>query len=141
METHRTEEFVRIEKTKNKPLSAEHYILYNMLRGKDLRTGFTPIKNEDKLNAHRYWPGLASSTCEPNPWFAFNDALVNLIRDITYACQSTEGKKEWEAHRIKSSQERLLLPFGDLPLDELAKADAFLRQCLGALKEKEPALA
>jgi hypothetical protein len=141
IETHKTEEITCIEKTKSKPLSAEHYILYNLLRGKDLRTGFTPIKNEDKLNAHRYWPGLASFSSKPNPWFAFNDALVNLIRDITYACQITEGKKEWVVCQTQSSRERLLLPFGNLPFDELVKADAFLRQCLGALKEEEPALA
>lgn len=141
MTTHRTEEIASIEKSKSTPLSAEHYILYNLLRGKDLREGFTPIKNEAKLNAHRYWPGLASYSCEPNPWYAFNDGLCSLIRDLTDANQSIEGKREWDVHRIKRAQELLLLPFGDLPFDKLIKADAFLRQCLGALKIKEEASA
>ena len=64
-----------------KLITAEDHILYNLVRGKDLKFGFTPITREAKLNAHYSKDGFR----------AFNAALASLKHNI----KSRARMKEW----------------------------------------------
>jgi len=67
-----------------KQATAVDHILYNLLRGKDLKRGFTPITNETKLNNN--------ARKEPE-WYTFKLALSELIFSISGA----ERRKTWFA--------------------------------------------
>ena len=65
----------------SKEATAEDHILYNLIRGKDLKRGFTPITNERKLNADYY----------RHEWRTFERALSNLKHQI----KNREREKQW----------------------------------------------
>jgi hypothetical protein len=58
--------------SRSKQATVEDHILYNLIRGKDLKRGFTPITSEKKLNAHY----------SKNAWLAFDAACNNLAWNI-----------------------------------------------------------
>jgi hypothetical protein len=58
--------------SRDKKATKEDHILYNLIRGKDLKLGFTPITRESKLNAHY----------SKNAWRTFDEALNNLSWNI-----------------------------------------------------------
>lgn len=64
-----------------KMATVEDHILYNLLRGKDLKRGFTPITNPVKLNADYY----------KNEWRAFDQALSSLKSSIRHRAHN----KQW----------------------------------------------
>lgn len=49
-------------KSHAKATTAADHIIYNLMRGKPLHTGFTPITNAGKLNAHNNQPDFAYHT-------------------------------------------------------------------------------
>jgi len=64
-----------------KNVTSMEHILYNFIRDKDLKRGFTPIKNERKLNADYY----------RKEWRAFETALHDLGNSI----HGRVGRKDW----------------------------------------------
>lgn len=64
-----------------KMATSEDHVLYNLLRGRDLKRGFTPLTNEKKINAH-----YAKTV-----WRNFDFALNSLKSDIKHRAHS----KDW----------------------------------------------
>lgn len=93
---------------KTKPLKSYHYMLYNILRGKYAETGYTPILNKDKLNAHRYWPATSKYNSDPNPMQAMHCAAVDLLR-VLDLIRSDKPVPSWQQRRV----DELMLPFGN----------------------------
>ena len=54
------------QKARNKKISYEDILFYNLIRGLDPKRGFTPVKNENKIKN-----GM-------NPWLKFEQAKLNL---------------------------------------------------------------
>ena len=87
-------------------LSAEHYMLYSLLRGHEASRGFSPITKEGKLQATSTWGG------EPNPWAAYESAKSEIIRtakNVEDVNAPSEMRRKWAREKI----EHLLLPFGN----------------------------
>ena len=61
------------QRSRTKQASVTDHILYNLLRGKDLKRGFTPITNPYKL----------SNDCAVRPWRTFSAAIHSLRYSIT----------------------------------------------------------
>ena len=94
-----------INKTKHTPLGAEHYILYNLLRGKPAHIGF--MENWMEITdgyAHAY--------------VFLETRLEEATKPLVFAADSTEWSKKWVAERKQLALERLMKPFGDALTEE-----------------------
>lgn len=89
---------------KNSHLRAEHFALYNLLRGKPIERGFTPITNRTKLQN-----GIR-----------LNHGLYFAAWEVKRAIEGT--KKTSPDSWTKATIERLLAPFhGTVTVEMLAK--------------------
>ena len=91
---------------KRTSLSAEHYMLYNLLRGYEAHRGFSPLTNEGRLNATSTWGG------EHQPWAAYECAKSELLREIK-RLKDVNSPSECSRKWAREAYEALVLPFGD----------------------------
>jgi hypothetical protein len=77
-------------RARNKQTTAQDHILYNFIRGKDLKRGFTPITNANKLSANY----------ANNQWHAFSQAL----QDLTWALKSKHATFKSRYENITEEQ-------------------------------------
>lgn len=110
-------------KTKFTLLGPEHYLLYNILRGYDIRRGFRPLTNEGRLNARKDY-----SHYKGNPWAALEDAARLIVRVADQAKELQQGKTVYRESWIKKNLDNIRKPFGSYLTDErLITLGALLR--------------
>jgi hypothetical protein len=107
-------------------LKAEYYVLFNILRGKEASSGFTPIKDEQKIISSRN-----------DPYDAYNCAVytINSMRTqsklITgkqaeaawFLKQSDEYKNKHQVARLASVSKFLEVFGGDVTVEQLSNLD------------------
>lgn len=82
-----------------KMATSEDHVLYNLMRGRDLKNGFTPLTNEKKINAH-----YAKS-----PWRNFDAALNSLKSSIKHRAHS----KDWYEKYGKDTTPPFCMRYGE----------------------------
>jgi len=93
-----------LARTKYPVLSSSHYMLYNLVRGYDIKHGYSPLINEGRLNAN-----LLDG---PKPWRNCDAAATDLIRH-TRSLNDVNSKSKFTRERCREDVEHMLLPFGD----------------------------
>ncbi len=73
--------------SRGKIATTQDHVLYNLIRGRDLRCGFSPFVNEKKINSHY----------NKNPWRTFEYAVNNLKFNIKH-------RKTQREHHERSGQ-------------------------------------
>lgn len=97
---------VVMHNVKRTSLSAEHYLLYNLLRGYESTRGFAPLTKKNRLEATATFGG------KENPWAAHELAktfLIRASRDVEDVNAASEHMRQYARKNIQ----RMLLPFGD----------------------------
>jgi len=79
-------------------------MLYNLVRGYDIKHGYSPLINEGRLNAN-----LLDG---PKPWRNCDAAATDLIRH-TRSLNDVNSKSKFTRERCREDVEHMLLPFGD----------------------------
>jgi hypothetical protein len=93
-----------LARTKYPVLSSAHYMLYNLVRGYDIKHGYSPLTNEGRLNAN-----LLDGA---QPWRNCEAAATDLIRHARSLSDVNSQSKTSREYRRKDV-EHMLLPFGD----------------------------
>jgi len=99
-------------------LSASHYLLYNVLRGKHPLSGFSPITRPTKLAMPQH----------PHEAFRHAVHIINAYASRT----STPDKTIWRGDTYAEIIDRFLLPFGgnvtyEMLVDASVKLNAFVK--------------
>ncbi len=97
---------ITMKNVKRTSLSAEHYMLYNLLRGYEANRGFTPLTNERRLDATATWGG------KHQPWAAYEIAKSELLRAIK-RLKDVNSPSECSRKWAREAYGALVLPFGD----------------------------
>jgi len=93
-----------LARTKYPVLNSSHYMLYNLVRGYDIKHGYSPLTNEGRLNAN-----LLDG---PKPWRNCDAAAHDLIRYARNLSDVNHPSANWR-ERSRKNVEHMLLPFGD----------------------------
>lgn len=88
-------------------LSAEHYMLYNLVRGYEITRGFTPLTDEKRMNANLY-----KCNYNPDEWQNCQCAANEIIR-AGRALTDVNDEGKWQRENSRRQVDAMLLPFGD----------------------------
>lgn len=91
-----------LARTKYPVLSSAHYMLYNLVRGYDIKHGYSPLTNEGRLNANLLDGAQPWRNCE-----AAASEICSAAKVLRNVNKSLVGR-EYSRKEV----ERMLLPFG-----------------------------
>lgn len=94
-------------RTKYPVLSSAHYMLYNLVRGYDIKRGYAPLTNEGRLNANLYMCNY-----KPNPWQNCEHAAQEIIR-AARSLTNINSESSWQRDNARKIVAYMMLPFGD----------------------------
>ena len=111
-------------RTKFTALNAEHYMLYNLVRGYEITRGFAPLTNEKRMTENLY-----KCDYKPHKWqncqFAANE-IIRAGRALTNVNDQSTRQRE----NARKKVDHMLLPFGDtLSHESLATIASLLYKC------------
>jgi len=92
-------------KVKRTPLTAEHYLIYNLLRGYNVQRGFAPLIHSGRLNAALNWGGYE------RPWAALETAIYYVIRGAEHL-ENVNSESRMSRQWARKHFEELSKPFG-----------------------------